>query len=247
MKKLILSLPIIAIFFVACQDSSEEITPNQEVAEIDMSDFYVYTDDDLFAKSSADAKNEKCASMKVLNQQLKDNPGLEKRMYDIEYHTRKAIAAKGNSSKGKPGSGGGGGTPTEPTIYAGSIEIPVIINIIELFEGQVTEAQINSQIAILNEDFQNTNPNTSNTPSYFSNLVADVDITFTIARINRKTSRKTSWGTSDAMKISKRGGIDPTDPANNLNIWVCEIGGGILGYAQFPGGSMATDGVVIDF
>jgi len=29
-----------------------------------------------------------------------------------------------------------------------------------------------------------------------------------------------------------------------MNMWVCEIGGGILGYAQFPGGSASTDGVV---
>ncbi|RYF77048.1 MAG: zinc metalloprotease, partial [Cytophagaceae bacterium] len=39
--------------------------------------------------------------------------------------------------------------------------------------------------------------------------------------------------------------VDPIDPAHNLNIWICNIGGGILGYAQFPGGSAATDGVVI--
>jgi hypothetical protein len=30
-----------------------------------------------------------------------------------------------------------------------------------------------------------------------------------------------------------------------LNIWVCTLGGGLLGYAQFPGGPLATDGVVI--
>ena len=47
------------------------------------------------------------------------------------------------------------------------------------------------------------------------------------------------------MKFSSQGGIDATDSSNFLNIWVCEIGGGILGYAQFPGGSPATDGVVI--
>jgi hypothetical protein len=48
------------------------------------------------------------------------------------------------------------------------------------------------------------------------------------------------------MKSSKKGGIDPTDPTRKLNIWVCNIGGGILGYAQFPGGAAATDGVVVD-
>ncbi len=75
--------------------------------------------------------------------------------------------------------------------------------------------------------------------------MADVEITFALAGINRRTSSKTSWGTRDAMKYAKRGGIDATDAANNLNIWVCEIGGGILGYAQFPGGKSATDGIVI--
>jgi uncharacterized membrane protein (UPF0136 family) len=46
------------------------------------------------------------------------------------------------------------------------------------------------------------------------------------------------------MKQTKRGGLDPTHPLLNL-IWACTIGG-ILGYAQFPGGSSATDGIVID-
>jgi hypothetical protein len=47
------------------------------------------------------------------------------------------------------------------------------------------------------------------------------------------------------MKNSKRGGINPTSPQEYLNIWVCNLGNGILGYAQFPGGSWSTDGVVI--
>jgi hypothetical protein len=40
-------------------------------------------------------------------------------------------------------------------------------------------------------------------------------------------------------------GIAPTSPTTKLNLWVCTMGGGILGYAQFPGGNSATDGVVI--
>jgi hypothetical protein len=31
-----------------------------------------------------------------------------------------------------------------------------------------------------------------------------------------------------------------------LNMWVCTIQGGLLGYAQFPGGPQSTDGVVIN-
>ncbi|MFC1835140.1 hypothetical protein ACFL2Q_10440 [Thermodesulfobacteriota bacterium] len=30
-----------------------------------------------------------------------------------------------------------------------------------------------------------------------------------------------------------------------LNMWVCNLEGGLLGYAQFPGGPPETDGVVI--
>jgi hypothetical protein len=48
------------------------------------------------------------------------------------------------------------------------------------------------------------------------------------------------------MKKNNRGGINPTSPTTKLNLWVCNLGGGILGYAQFPGGSASTDGVVCD-
>ena len=47
------------------------------------------------------------------------------------------------------------------------------------------------------------------------------------------------------MKSSASGGVNPISPTTTLNIWVCNIGSGVLGYAQFPGGSSATDGVVI--
>jgi hypothetical protein len=47
------------------------------------------------------------------------------------------------------------------------------------------------------------------------------------------------------MKKTKQG-LDPTSPTTKLNMWACTIGGGILGYAQFPGGASSTDGVVVD-
>ncbi len=234
MKKIFLMLSVIAVFFVACQDNPENLQPEQD---IDMSDFYVYTDDvDL---KGAHEHGRACYSMKVLNKKLLENPSLESRMFDIEYGIRKAIAAK------RPGGGNNGGSGGTDPIYTGSITIPVIVNILEDPNHPVTSSHINSQIAILNDDYNDNNPHTNSVPSEFANLVANCDITFTLAAVNRKTSTKSSWGTNDAMKYSSQGGIDATDPSNYLNIWVCEIGGGILGYAQFPGGSPATDGVVI--
>ena len=41
--------------------------------------------------------------------------------------------------------------------------------------------------------------------------------------------------------------MTPWDPSSYLNIWVCNLGSGLLGYAQFPGGNPATDGVVCDY
>jgi hypothetical protein len=57
----------------------------------------------------------------------------------------------------------------------------------------------------------------------------------------------TSFSANDGVKRASGGGVAPTDPAKNLNLWVCPLGGGLLGYAQFPGGPAKTDGVVINY
>ena len=105
MKKLIFYFAIIAVTIVACQDNSDEIEPFQEIVSVDMSDFYVYTYDNVSYKGTKDSNGDKCYSMKILNRQLKENPGLEKRMFNIEKHTRTFIALK----KGGNGGGGNGG------------------------------------------------------------------------------------------------------------------------------------------
>ena len=242
MKRILFSVACLVFILGACQKNENEVTPKQQEIAVDMSDFYVYTSEENTTKSGH-VHGPKCGSMKVLNQQLKDNPGLENRMYAIEKHTRKLITAKSsNANKGKPVKPGD--TP-DPTPYQGSITIPVIINILEDANHPVTQAHIDSQIDILNQDFNDLNPATGSVPNEFNNDVANVDITFVLADVIRKTSTKTAWGTNDAMKSSSQGGIDATDPSTYLNFWICEIGGGILGYAQFPGGALATDGVVI--
>lgn len=251
MRKLIFSMAVLALAIIACQDNTNEISPTQESLSVDMSDFYVYTDDnDLSAKGTNNSTGDKCYTMKVLNRQLKENPGLENKMFNIEKHTRTFIASKkpdnpggGNGNGNGNGNGGDGGEDPEPP--SGIITIPVIINILEDDNHIVTQSHINSQIDILNEDFNNNNSNTSGVPNEFSSLVADCNITFTLAGVIRKASTKSSWGTNDAMKYSSQGGINASDTSTYLNIWVCEIGGGILGYAQFPGGSTTTDGVVV--
>ncbi|WP_321282244.1 zinc metalloprotease [Marinifilum fragile] len=249
MKKLFFPLLVLGLFLASCQKESNDLKVQQanDIA-VDMSDFYVYTAETADSPTDVKAGHEhsatcRCGSMKVLNKKLKENPGLEQRMFDIEKHTRQLIAAK--ADKAVTGKKPAPDPDPVPTIYEGAITIPVIVNILEDPAHPITQAHIDSQIDILNEDYNDLNPNTGGVPSEFNNAVADCNITFVLAGVNRKTSTKTTWGTDDSMKLSSQGGIDATDPTSFLNLWVCEIGGGILGYAQFPGGALATDGVVI--
>ena len=169
-----------------------------------------------------------CASQEVLAEQLASDPTLAIRMNQIEAFTQKAQL-------------------TNNRLVNGKVVIPVVVNVLYKTAAEnISDAQIQSQIDVLNKDFTATNSDFGSIPDLFSGVAANVDITFELIKINRKATTKTSWGTRDAMKKTKQGGLDPTAPTTTLNLWVCTIGGGILGYAQFPGGSSATDGVVCD-
>ncbi|WP_375559988.1 zinc metalloprotease [Bernardetia sp. OM2101] len=247
-KQSLFLLALIGLAFGACNETQEVKSITEQ--SIDMNDFYVYTDDhdNHSHKTTAKKDDRLCYSMRVLNEKLKQNPGLEKKMFDIELHTRKNILAKkgGNGGgNGGGGTGGGGGdTPVDDGL--GTITIPVYVHVIySNNQENISDAQINSQIAVLNADFRKNNNDINQVPSEFAGLAADSEIQYTLAGVTRKASSRTSWGTNDDMKRASAGGVNPITPSTHLNIWVCEIGGGILGYAQFPGGSSSTDGVVV--
>jgi hypothetical protein len=170
-----------------------------------------------------------CATMEVLERQLQEDPSLRTRMEEIERFTENYVQ-------------------NYRLLPDGTIEIPVVFNVLYKTAAQnVSLAQLQSQIDVLNADFSATNSDYNNTPSIFQNARSgNIGITFVLDAVNRKATNKSSWSTNNAMKKSSQGGINPTSPTTKLNIWVCNMGGGILGYAQFPGGSSSTDGVVLD-
>lgn len=65
--------------------------------------------------------------------------------------------------------------------------------------------------------------------------------------ITRTKTDVNSFDTDDTVKYSSKGGTNAWPSDKYLNMWVCKLGGGILGYAQFPGGPNETDGVVITY
>lgn len=181
-----------------------------------------------------EASSRNCYSMEHLEEQLGADPTLALRMQEIENFTDAFLK-----------------NPDAYKVLAdGTLEIPVHVNVLYRTSAEnVSNAQIQSQIDVLNEDFGATNSDYSQIPSLFSGVSSgDIKIRFvwSTSDVTRKSVNKRSWRTNDDMKKSSKGGIDPTNCGSTLNIWVCNLSNSILGYAQFPGGNCATDGVVID-
>lgn len=180
-----------------------------------------------------------CGTMQHLSYLKTQDAGLEDRMNSIEQQT--ALWEQTSSSM-----------KTTATI----VNIPVVVHVLYNTTSQnISDAQIKSQIDVLNEDFRKLNADRTNVPSAFSGLAADIEINFCLASkspsgtsttgIIRKSTTKTSFTSDDAMKYSTQGGDNAWNTSQYLNLWVCNLGGGLLGYAQFPGGPAATDGVVV--
>lgn len=152
------------------------------------------------------------------------------------------------------------------------INIPVVVHVIHdnisgtvggPLNSNISDDQIISQINVLNEDFRRLNPDTINTPIAYSSIAGDARIEFCMAtrapdgtESNGITRTYTDEGPFDINDANTLADIInwPTD--EYLNIWVCELSGGFLGFAQFPddsglsglgssNGDEETDGIVI--
>jgi hypothetical protein len=148
---------------------------------------------------------------------------------------------------------------------ATSYKIPVVVHIIhngENDETNISDAQVVSQIKVLNDDYKRLNADASNTPSLFSPVAGNLDIEFILAKqtpegfstngIVRVQGQKTNWKITDNYLL-KETSYWPAE--EYLNIWVCNLTE-YLGFAQFPQTSLLsglesassnrlTDGVVI--
>ncbi|MDQ6913388.1 MAG: zinc metalloprotease [Verrucomicrobiota bacterium] len=128
------------------------------------------------------------------------------------------------------------------------VTVKVVVNVVYKTDQQnISDAQIKSQITALNKDYRAMNPDKSQTPTPWKGLVTDARLQFKLVKTTRTKTTKNGFGADDKVKKTSTGGIPPTDPKSNLNLWVCALTGGLLGYAQFPGGPAATDGVVINY
>jgi hypothetical protein len=192
---------------------------------------------------------EPCGTMDYLDMQRAADPSIDQRMREIEEFTAEFI-------RNHQESGSRSGAPI--------VTIPVVFHVVyNTPQENISEAQLLSQLRILNEDFRRLNPDTANTPAIFQSVAADIEIEFCLAKldpigdpttgITRTYTPTLSFGGNDNVKFDNQGGKNAWPRDRYLNFWVCDLAGGLLGYAQFPAATgfgnnpPATDGIVCDY
>ncbi len=191
-----------------------------------------------------------CGTMSSLAAQIEKDSTLEERMEEMERNLQRIIRQNRET-----------GQRMLPVIT-----IPVVFHVLYINsvsdETNISDAQILSQIEVLNEDFRATNLDITNVRGDFSSDVADIEIEFCLAAfdpdgnptsgITRKLTSITQFNADlNDCKFDSTGGTDIWNRDRFLNVWVVpgitnnEGNTGIVGYAQFPdGGAASTDGVV---
>ena len=147
-------------------------------------------------------------------------------------------------------------------------KIPVVVHVVH--NGQaigvgpnIPDAQILSQIKVLNDDFRRTNADAVNTPASFAAVAGGLDVEFILARqdpdglstdgIVRVNGGRAAWTMNDNYAL-KETSYWPAE--EYLNIWVCNLDDEYVGYAQFPESDLEgledkqstnrlTDGIVV--
>ena len=218
MKKASLSLLSIVLLMVSCQKNISSLPPAEE-------------------PTATEILGRKCGSMEILDEQLRTDPERAKNLEDLERKTREFA-----------------GRSYDQRTAGVKLYIPVVVNVVLSDANKVTTAQIQSQLDALNKDYNRNNAELTNSAVYLAGYsysnVANCQIEFYIQDWNNDVNRRSgagSFSTNDAVKKTASGGLNPESPTTKLNLWVCDLGSGLLGYAQFPGGNSAVDGVVIDY
>ena len=110
-----------------------------------------------------------------------------------------------------------------------TVDIPVRFHVVNqgsgLSNGDVPQSMIDDQIDVLNAAYAGTG------------------FSFTLAGVTRTTN--SSWyNNCDASSVeSAMKAALAVDPANNLNIYTCNPGGGLLGWAYFPNSAPESDDI----
>ena len=152
--------------------------------------------------------------------------------------------------------------------------IPVVFHVVHNGEAvgtgsNISATRIQEQLDRLNVDYAKLNTDAGSVPAAFQPVHADVQVQFALAQrdpnglcfdgIDRVDRNAKGWTAPPYTNTYCNSTIKPGsfwDPTKYMNFWVVDLGGGLLGFAQFPdntanlsglsasGGAANTDGVV---
>src|SRR4051812_48920444 len=185
------------------------------------------------------ARKRQCASMQEFERMLEEHPTFRTNQRRAEDYTARALTT-GEASR----------------VARKLVTIPTVVHVVyKKPKENIDTAQIQSQIDAINLDYRATNPDNANVPDPWKGLIGNPKIKFKLATrdpdgkrtdgIVRVQTDRAHFNAGDDVKRAGQGGSAAWPTDDYLNIWVCTLGGGLLGYAQFPGGPKKTDGVVI--
>jgi hypothetical protein len=184
-------------------------------------------------------KRRQCGTQQVHERLLEMHPSFREREERIEQGIRRSIAL-GMAQR----------------VAGQLITIPVVVHVVYKTPGEnISDGQVKSQVDALNLDYTAKNTDAKTIPAPWISLAGNPSIQFALAKkdpsgkattgITRTQTTADSFGTDDSVKTKVGGGHPPWAANRYLNLWVCTLSDGLLGYAQFPGGPIRTDGVVI--
>lgn len=199
----------------------------------------------VVAQSGLRTGPDRCATMPRLEQRLQRDPQLRTRFSNQQKQLLRYLSQRRTA-------------PGQQQRTNAVVTIPVVFHIVMANPSVVTDAQLQAQLDTLNRDFFGTNGDAFRVPSYFKPFAGKSNIQFCLAQrtpdgdettgIIRKTSTRTTFDADDAVKYTSAGGADSWDTEKYFNVWICQITGGILGYATFPNdGAPFEQGVVMDY
>ena len=197
------------------------------------------------------AAQQGCRSVDYKLDILRKYPGLTATFLQIESFTHQQQERSRTIVNGG-GSNAGGQQAVDV------ITIPVVVHIVYNNSAQnISDEQVRSQIAVLNRDYRKLNADTTKIPSYYRSLAADAGFKFMLANVDtngqtttgiiRRQTYQQGFSYNDAVKCTATGGDNAWDRDRYLNLWVCDLTDGILGYSSAPGCPKQNDGVTIDY
>ena len=209
----------------------------------------------LISALSITHAQERCGTVKYEELRQQKNPNLENTQQFENWLNNKILQPRLQQQR------------TQGT-QAATYVIPVVVHIIHNGEPigtglNLSDAQVQSQINVMNKDFQRMNLDASNTPPEFSGVAGSLDIEFVLAKqdpfgaatngIQRVQGTKSVWTINDNATFK---GLSYWPAENYYNIWVVNIPS-FLGYAQSPVSNLPglesspddrlTDGVIVHY